>query len=226
MDKDLLSGFKNIFGDSTNKENEKDKQMIDSEIASALETSLANDQIQQKKDKYDGGPELSAEEKKLSAFFAGCYLDDPENRILPDNLGKVRNQLECIKLGQAKKYKYVGLEGGDRCWAGNNENISQMKRHPKNKCNILCDDDKVGYCGGPYALQVYSTDVLAQNFKKDNLLEEFFSTDAELKVISENITQSDMTCTIPLNKYILLVSLLIIALLIYMVLEHMNNQNN
>jgi hypothetical protein len=49
-------------------------------------------------------------------------------------------------------------------------------------------------------------------------------TDAELKVISENITQSDMTCTLPLNKYILLVSLLIILLLIYMVLEHMNKR--
>ena len=225
MDKQLLSGVKNIFGDSTNKQNEKDKQIIDSEIALAMESRLSNEKQKKIKDKYDGGSDISAEETNLSPFFVGCYLDNPDNRILENNLGIVRNQLECIKLGQSKNYKYVGLEEGNKCWAGNNQNISQMKRHPKNKCNISCDDAGAGYCGGPYTLQVYSTDILPTDFKKDNLLEEFLSTDAELKVISENITQSDMTCTVPLNKYILLVSLLIIVLLIYMVLEHLNNRN-
>jgi hypothetical protein len=224
MDTQLLSGVKNIFGDSTNKQNEKDKEIMASRNLIIAESKLANEQIQRIKDKYDGGPELSAEEKNLSSFFVGCYLDDPNNRILENNLGIVRNQLECIKMGQANNYKYVGLVGGDKCWAGNNNNISQMKRHPKNKCDIICDDGSAGYCGGPYAIQIYSTDILQKDFKKDNLLEEFLSTDAELKVISENITQSDMTCTLPLNKYILLVSLLIIVLLIYMVLEHMNKR--
>ena len=226
MDKQVLTTIKNVFGDSTTKQDQKDKQMMDSKKVVDAESKVANDRIQKVKDKYDGGAELSAEEIKLSPFFVGCYLDDPNNRILENNLGIVRNQLECIKLGQAKKYKYVGLEGGDVCWAGNNENISQMKRHPKNKCDIVCDDGNAGYCGGAYALQVYSTDVLPKDLKKDSLLEEFFSTDAELKVMSENITQSDMTCTVPLNKYILLVSLLIIVLLIYMVLEHLNNRKN
>ena len=222
MEKQVFSTFKNVFGDSTNKQNEKDKQIIITNNMTSEESKLATEQIQRIKDKYDGGPELSAEEKNLSSFFVGCYLDDPENRILENNLGIVPNQLECIKMGQANKFKYVGLEGGNKCWAGNNNNISKMKRHPKNKCDIICDDGRAGYCGGPHTLQVYSTDILPKDFKKDNLLEEFFSTDAELKVISENITQSDMTCSIPLNKYILLVSLLIIVLLIYMVLEHMN----
>jgi hypothetical protein len=177
------------------------------------ESELANEQINEEQ-KYNGGDELSAEEKKLAFFFNGCYSDDPENPLLKKKLGTVRNQLECIKLGQANNLKYVGLEGGNNCMGSNDNKFMQMQKIPKKKCDIVCDDDNTGYCGGSYSTQIYSTDIL----------DHFFSTDTELKQINNNISQSDMVCTLPLNKYILLVSLLIIVLLIYMILEHMNKQ--
>ena len=62
------------------------------------------------------------------------------------------------------------------------------------------------------------------NLNYDNLLENFVTSDAEIKQIDKKIDQSDMVCSIPINKYILLVSLLIIVLLIFMILEHMNKK--
>jgi len=211
MDNNLFNGVKNIFGD-TKKEAEVEKNNNEKKIKADAEK--ANEQLNEEKIKYYGGDDLSEEEKKLALFFNGCYADDPSKPILEKKLGTVRNQLECIKLGQEHKLKYVGIEGGNKCMGSNDNKFLQMQKLPKKKCNIHCDDDNSGYCGGSYETQIYSTDII----------DHFLSTDAELKQINDNITQSDMVCTAPLNKYILLVSLLIIVLLIYMILEHMNNK--
>lgn len=56
--------------------------------------------------------------KEVYPLYMGCYKD-LNDRTLPALLGKFDNPQACLDLANKQAYKYVGLQFGGECWAGN-----------------------------------------------------------------------------------------------------------
>lgn len=186
---------------------------------------------------------LTPFEEKLNVVYMGCYDVNPVNPIITQELGTVHNQSDCINLGKSAEYKYVALQGGNMCLGTNSIDDIKSSAVPRNNCNMVCDESSAGYCGGVLKNQVYATSIAnatnneynqqmmdlktstppvknisseKESFKQ---LENFSSDNKEMKMIDKNISQIDMVCQGPVNKYNLFVSLLIILLLAYIMIE-------
>lgn len=163
-------------------------------------------------------------EEKLNYLYMGCYNDNPIQPIMTTQLGNVHNQLECINSGQTAEYKYVALQSGNECLASNKLDFKNMDLVPRNNCNMVCDETTAGFCGGVFKNQIYATSLIdaAGNQTKESFkhLENFSSHDKEMKLINKNISQIDMICQEPINKYNLFLSLLIILLLSHILIEY------
>lgn len=223
MSVNLLNNFKNIFSQS-NKPKQSDK------ISTIKQTNIDINE-----------DDINPHEKKLKYLYQGCFINDPEKNTMETYLANVQNQLECIKLGKDNNFKYVGLQNGNQCYASNNIDFANIGQVDKNKCNIPCDEINTGFCGGLYLNQVYHTDImvdknqplnqtskqildsnLSQPFKSTKLLEQFINNNNELENINKKLAQNDMVCAIPLEKYSLMLSLLIIIILIYLIMEYLS----
>lgn len=184
-------------------------------------------------------------EEKLNYLYMGCYNDNPIQPIITTQLGNVHNQLECINAGQKAEYKYVALQSGSECLASNKLDFKNMDLVPRKNCNIVCDETTAGFCGGVFKNQIYATSLIGaagnghidallnspeqnpttkstDNSTKESFkhLENFASHDKEMKLINKNISQIDMICQEPINKYNLFLSLLIILLLSHILIEY------
>jgi len=168
-------------------------------------------------------------EEKLNYLYMGCYNDNPVQPTIPTELGNVRNQLDCINAGQKANYKYVALQSGNECLASNNLNFKNMDALPRKNCNIVCDETSAGFCGGVLKNQIYATSLVSAVGNEQNPtntkesfkhLENFASHDKEMKLINKNISQLDMICQEPINKYNLFLSLLIVLLLLHVLTEY------
>jgi hypothetical protein len=174
--------------------------------------------------------QLTPYEKKLNNLYIGCFTADPNNPIIATQLGTVDNQAQCISMGATAGYDYAILQGGNVCLGANNLNFSTMQPVSRSSCNSVCDESSAGFCGGASSNQIYATSLgIAQEnassvepFNKLALkeLENFASETKELKSIRQNLSQNDMLCEKPVNKYNLFLSVMIIVLLTYTIIEY------
>lgn len=85
------------------------------------------------------------------ASYMGCYcdwrcrFDHKFNRDLPHHLGDWISPQKCIHRAKQQGYKYVGLQYGHECWAGNK--APQRMKRPERECNYNCSADKSKKCG-------------------------------------------------------------------------------
>jgi hypothetical protein len=168
---------------------------------------------------------LTPFEENLNVVYMGCYNVNPVNPIITQELGTVQNQVDCINMGKTAGYQYVALQNGNNCLATNNINNIKSSSVPRNNCNMVCDESSAGYCGGVLKNQVYATSIEAvinnESLGKESFkhLENFTTHNKEMNMINNKISQIDMLCQDPINKYNLLMSLLIVLLLTYIMIE-------
>lgn len=187
---------------------------------------------------------LTPYEEKLNVLYMGCYNVNPTNPTITTEIGNVHNQTECIKAGQEAEYKYVALQNGNECLATNNPNFSGMESVLRKNCNMVCDEATAGFCGGVLKNQIYATSIVnavGNEYLKSLVsgtstsasvtpstpakepfrhLENFASHNKEMKTIGRNLSQKDMICQEPINKYNLFLSFAIILLLAHILFSH------
>jgi hypothetical protein len=196
-------------------------------------------------------PELVPFEKKFESLYVGCYEDDPLNPSMSTLLGNVSNISECIDLGIKNNFSYIGLRGGNECFASND--IPKTLSVNRSKfCNVGCDEIGTGNCGGFFYNQVYKTstpnnsnnsnnlnnsnnsnDTLSNNeLEKEivsntvNVLENFISSDSDIKKISLGLDNNNFNCWKPMNTYFIFFWLVILLFLIYLLFEYLYKKNN
>lgn len=174
---------------------------------------------------------LTTYEEKLNNLYVGCFTADPNNPIVATQLGTVDNQAQCITMGATAGYDYAILQNGNICLGANNLNFKTMQSVPRTSCNSVCDETSAGFCGGAASNQIYATSLgVAQESARetfDNIdksalteLENFASETRELQSIRQNLSQRDMLCEEPVNKYNLFLFVMIIVLLTYTIIEY------
>ena len=185
-------------------------------------------------------------EKQYESQFVGCYADDPVNPSMDIFLGKISNISECIDMGKNKDFKYIGIRGGNECWASNKIPTTQSVDRFK-FCNVGCDEIGTGNCGGFYYNQVYKTIGASISNDKDNLnseqgseqdlekvilepvvnvLENFISVDNDLKKISIGLGNDNFNSWKPINMYVIFFWLVVLLFLIYLLFEYMYRKKN
>lgn len=87
---------------------------------------------------------------------------------------------------------------------------------------MACSETNAGNCGGSYNKQIYATTL--KNKNTANLVENFILHNREMNKMSEHIDMTDKICQKPLDKYILMVLIMIVMLLLYMVIEYINKK--
>ena len=178
-------------------------------------------------------------EKRFESKYVGCFEDDPSNPSMSTSLGNVSNISECIDLGKKNNFAYVGLVGGNQCFASNKiPNTSLVDRYKY--CNVGCDDIGTGNCGGFYYNQVYKTSEsenlnteqeiktnTEQEIKTNtvNILENFIDLENDLKKINLGLNKNNFNCRKPLNTYIIFFWLIVLIFLIYLLFEYIYKKN-
>lgn len=188
-------------------------------------------------------------EKQYESSYMGCYSDDPANPSMENYLGKISNISECIDMGRQNNYKYVGIRGGNECFASNSIPKTQSVERGK-YCNVGCDDIGTGNCGGFFYNQVYKTEISNQmpilngisdeqekekenekeneklNTDATNILENFISSDNDMKKISMGMTSENFNSWKPINVYVIFFWLIIILFIIYLLFEYLQAKKN
>lgn len=184
-------------------------------------------------------------EKQFQPLYVGCYSDDPINPSMDTFLGNVSNIAECINMGKEKNYEYIGIRGGNQCFASNTFPTTLSVDRTK-YCNVGCDDIGTGNCGGFFYNQVYKIPVLNDLPKLNNttndlykveveqeissnaidILENFISSDNDLKKITIGLNTDNFNYWKPLNTYEIFFWLIIIIFIIYLLLEYLYKKNN
>ena len=187
--------------------------------------------------------ELVPYEKKFQSSYIGCYSDDPVNPSMDKFLGTVSNISECINIGKENNFEYVGIRGGNQCFASNTIPTTKSVNRTK-YCNIGCDDIGTGNCGGFFYNQVYkttifndlpklnnTTDNLEPSKKQEltsnaiNILENFISSDTDMKKITMGLNTESFNYWKPLNTYVIFIWLVVLIFLIYLLFEYLYKKN-
>ncbi|KAL0934981.1 wsc domain-containing protein [Colletotrichum truncatum] len=99
----------------------------------------------------------------------GCFKDSPIRTLDcdPSNYfaGNMSNE-KCVAHCSSKGFKLAGTEYGKECWCGNAFQIAE--RLPQEQCNEVCDGCPTEFCGGNWAVTVYSADGQAMNVPSDD----------------------------------------------------------
>jgi hypothetical protein len=170
--------------------------------------------------------ELSKYDKEIAPYYIGCYLDDPTNISMKKYLGIVSNPVECMKLGEKNGYNYIGIQQGDKCYASNE--IPTTSKVDEKHCGIHCNEANTGTCGGYFYNKVYNTKEinLEKKIKKldtSELIENYNNMNSDVNNINRNLGNlkyKDENLNIcPINQYILLVTVLIIIIILYLIVE-------
>lgn len=194
--------------------------------------------VKQKEDKTN---ELVPFEKQFQSSYIGCYSDDPINPSMNTFLGYVPNISECINMGRENNYDYVGIRGGNECFASNTIPTTQSVDRAK-YCNVGCDEVGTGNCGGFFYNQVYKTATTMTNdmpklnntteeseqvliTDASNILENFISSDTDMKKITMGLNTDNFNCLKPVNIYVIFFWLVVLIFLIYLLFEYLYKKN-
>jgi len=162
-------------------------------------------------------------EKNLDNKFIGCFVDDPTNPSLTGYLGEVNDQEQCILRGKESNYQYVGIQQGNKCF-GTNILPDNSKMVERNKCNVKCNDNSKGHCGGFYYNQIYSTTQDKKMYEPSNIIEKYKNINIELFGINDQLSQEHFVQENPINPYILILWLIIIIITILLIIEYINKK--
>lgn len=179
-------------------------------------------------------------EKQFQSSYVGCYSDDPNNPSMNTFLGYVPNISECINMGRENNYEYVGIRGGNECFASNTVPSTQAVDRAQ-YCNVGCDEVGTGNCGGFFYNQVYKTTPMTNDMPKlndameeseqvlisdaANILENFISSDTDMKKISMGLNIDNFNCWKPVNMYVIFFWLVVLIFLIYLLFEYLYKKN-
>lgn len=192
------------------------------------------------KTQQDGTNELVSFEKQFQSSYVGCFSDDPINPSMNTFLGYVPNISECINMGRENNFEYVGIRGGNECFASNTIPSTQSVDRTK-YCNVGCDDIGTGNCGGFFYNQVYKTKPISNDIPKlndigeeseqvlmleaTNVLENFISSDTDIKKITMGLNIDNFNCWKPINTYVIFFWLIVLIFLIYLLFEYLYKKN-
>lgn len=181
-------------------------------------------------------------EKQFQSSYVGCYSDDPNNPSMNAFLGYVPNISECINMGRENNFEYVGIRGGNECFASNTI-PSTLSVDRARYCNVGCDEVGTGNCGGFFYNQVYKTkpkpisnDIPKLNDTQEeteqllisdaaNILENFISSDTDMKKITMGLNIDNFNCWKPVNTYVIFLWLVVLIFLIYLLFEYLYKKN-
>ncbi|KAI8616934.1 aspartic peptidase domain-containing protein [Chytriomyces sp. MP71] len=84
----------------------------------------------------------------------GCFQDS-QTRVLTRlmNRGSTTPSF-CFNSCSASGFYYAGVENGNECWCGNSLPVATL---PSSTCSTPCSGDTGQTCGGPWALNIFST---------------------------------------------------------------------
>lgn len=178
-------------------------------------------------------PKLSAYDKEIAPYYVGCYSDDPTNLSMKEYLGVVSNPVECMKLGKKHGFDYIGIQQGDKCYGS--KELPKTSKVDEKHCGIHCNQPGAGTCGGYFYNKVYNTNAIqiegkptlkSEKIVAPKLVESFNKTNTDVNNISRNlgglkyIDENSSIC--PINQYILGLSVVIILIVLYLVIDKMN----
>lgn len=93
--------------------------------------------------------------------YLGCFSDGPARVVQGGGLkgtfqGNVSNK-KCMEYCRVNGFTTAGTEDGRECWCGNSiaENIQLL---PATACSTACQGDTADYCGGTWAISIYTSD--------------------------------------------------------------------
>ncbi|OCF41274.1 hypothetical protein I317_04932 [Kwoniella heveanensis CBS 569] len=91
------------------------------------------------------------------AGWQGCYQDLSGRVGLTNNswTSTAATPQMCIDGCSELGYKYAGVENGKQCFCGNVPQTTT--RLPVSQCNTPCAGNSTGVCGGPSAMDLYTT---------------------------------------------------------------------
>eukprot|EP00057_Strongylocentrotus_purpuratus_P007231 XP_011661705.1 PREDICTED: uncharacterized protein LOC100889229 [Strongylocentrotus purpuratus] len=99
--------------------------------------------------------------------YLGCFSDAflflSRDRVLSDGPREYDYILTidlCIKACEADGYFYAGVEFGDQCFCGRqDENLARHGTAPDGECNAVCDGDRLESCGSSDIIGIYQVDL-------------------------------------------------------------------
>lgn len=90
--------------------------------------------------------------------YAGCFKDASDRAlsgVIRANLGLVSSE-KCVSHCKAGGFALAGTEYGGQCYCGNE--LVGSQRLDEGRCETPCEGDASQFCGGGWALSVYSKD--------------------------------------------------------------------
>jgi len=84
----------------------------------------------------------------------GCYIDKGR-RDLPKRLdtnGRIKARA-CFNAAKKRGFKFVGLQYGGECWAGNKP--GKYGKRSNGECNMNCKSNGQRKCGGTWRNMIY-----------------------------------------------------------------------
>lgn len=92
--------------------------------------------------------------------YAGCYRDDANRSlrnysIVAPVAGGMTND-KCIAQCRAKNFSIAGTEDGFQCFCG--DVLVDSMLLDDTHCNLTCDGGSASFCGGPWALSLWSAE--------------------------------------------------------------------
>ncbi|KUJ23079.1 WSC-domain-containing protein [Mollisia scopiformis] len=90
-------------------------------------------------------------------YYAGCYLEPPNARMLPYLVVAADNMtLEMCSSNCAGTYQYWGVEYGRECWCGYTLAAGTVET-TTDQCNIPCGGLPTEMCGSHNGMSLYSS---------------------------------------------------------------------
>jgi len=218
-------------------------------------TVQKNEQIQLIQPEQQNSNHMSPFEKQFESAYVGCYTDDPSNPSMDNFLGYVSNISECINMGREKQFEYVGIREGNQCFASNTIPETQKvnrTQYCNAGCNDIGTGNCGGFFYNQVYKTTTQNDLLKdlQNIKQEiekeinqkiekdtkqeinaltsnaiDILENFISSDNDIKKITIGLNSDNFNCWKPLNTYIVFIWLIIFMILIYLLFEYLRKKN-
>ncbi|CAB1101486.1 unnamed protein product [Ectocarpus sp. CCAP 1310/34] len=89
--------------------------------------------------------------------YVGCFADDPEDRLLGNEIKHQPDmtQVVCRVYCEGYDAQFYATQYGDECWCGMSNDEEDYKRHGSGSCLMECSGDSATVCGGFNAFNLY-----------------------------------------------------------------------
>ncbi|CBN74220.1 EsV-1-166 [Ectocarpus siliculosus] len=89
--------------------------------------------------------------------YVGCFADDPEDRLLGNEIKYQPDMTQAVCRTYCEGYDahFYATQYGDECWCGMSNDEEDYKRHGSGSCLMECSGDPGTVCGGNDAFNLY-----------------------------------------------------------------------